>query len=90
MKKLIICPVCKKNGKKQVLGELKDGHFVVERYHKGGTRIVGNCFGVVCDNCGSLIYIKKGGQDGKNLDFRSKRIRWTEFSQRVVKIRPSL
>ena len=57
---LIICPNCRERGVVNILGEMdKLGHFLVMRFHKGLTRIVGQDFAVVCDKCKELVYIRR-------------------------------
>ena len=57
---LVICPNCQNKGITQVLGEIDDfGHFLVMRFHKGITRIIGGKFTVACGVCGELVYIKQ-------------------------------
>lgn len=65
MKNLIMCPSCESNGRRNILGELDtQGHFLVLRFHKGITRIVGDAYTVICDLCNEPIYIRKGGNLG--------------------------
>lgn len=57
-KKLIICPQCAQNGKKEVLGEIDEqGNISVLRFHKGKTIIVSQSFQVKC-TCGEVVYQK--------------------------------
>lgn len=65
MKNLVQCPSCELNGRRNILGEIdSNGHFLVLRFHKGITRIIGNSFQVVCDLCNEPIFYRKGGNLG--------------------------
>ncbi len=62
-KKLVICPYCLKNGKKEILGELdENNNFTVLRFHKGNTTIIAPEFSVQC-TCGEIVY-KRTNPDG--------------------------
>ena len=75
MKQLIQCPSCEQQGRRQILGEIDNqGHFIVLRFHKGTTRIVGDSFTVFCDLCTEPIYIKKGGTSGTVSSYRESRV----------------
>src|SRR4051812_17833673 len=56
-KVLVACPSCEGLGRRQILGELKDGMFVVMRFHNGYTRIRGE-FEVLCDKCLEPVYFR--------------------------------
>lgn len=62
-KNLIVCPSCRNNGTINVLGEIKDGSFLIQRFHKGYTRIIGKDFAVYCEICSEPIYIKTERKD---------------------------
>jgi len=63
MKKLLVCPNCEKEGKKNVLAEVKDDEVSILRFHKGETIISGKSFFVKCGNCGEIIYLRERRQD---------------------------
>ena len=75
MKNLVKCGRCESNGRINVLGEIDSGgDFLVLRFHKGTTRVIGESFTVVCDLCQEPIYIRKGGNLGTVFDYRFERI----------------
>jgi len=56
---LIICPSCEARGFREVLGEVdRDGNVIVQRFHRGYTKIVGNFF-ILCGRCYEEIYFKE-------------------------------
>lgn len=57
--KLIYCPYCEANGKKEILGAIYKNTFRVLRFHKGETIIISNNFAVYCGKCGEKIYVKE-------------------------------
>lgn len=62
-KKLVICPHCLKNGKKEILGEVDEqGNFNVLRFHKGNTKIIAPEFAIEC-TCGEIVY-RRTNPDG--------------------------
>lgn len=65
-KQLIVCPNCEVDGKKEVLGEIKDNTFKVLRFHKGETIFVSNDFSVYCGKCGELVYYYKNDKNSTN------------------------
>jgi len=80
MKNLIQCPSCEQQDRRQILGEIdSNGHFLVLRFHKGITRIIGNDFEVVCDLCQEPIYYKKGGNRGTMSNYGFKWVRRFSF-----------
>lgn len=57
---LIICPMCAKVGKKQILGRLlPNGQFLVLRFHHGTTIIQSTQYSIVC-GCGYQVNITMG------------------------------
>ena len=59
-KKLIRCPKCESQGKREILGEVDDmGAFSVLRFHQGSTKIISDNFKVQCGKCGELVFIRK-------------------------------
>ena len=59
-KRLLVCPVCFKNGRKEVLGELdENGNFIIKRYHQGTTRIISPQFIVQCGVCGEVVFYRR-------------------------------
>ena len=57
-KMLVQCPVCESRGIKQILGEIKDGFFIIMRFHNAFTKIRGE-FEVICSNCSEPVYFKR-------------------------------
>jgi len=58
-KRLIQCPICKEQGKKEILGEIgDDGTFIVLRFHRGMTKIIAQEFSVECGTCNEVIYLR--------------------------------
>jgi hypothetical protein len=53
---LIICPVCEREGKKEVLGEVLGTVVEVLRFHKGVTRILSEDYALQCGRCGNIVY----------------------------------
>ena len=74
-KRLIYCPVCLKNGKINILGEITDDGFIIRRFHKGETIIQGSNFSVTCGLCHELIFFKK---PVTGLNFWKYRFHWEE------------
>ena len=73
MRSLLQCPNCEKIGRRNILGEIDpNGHFLVLRFHKGITRIIGDSFTVVCDYCNEPIYIRKGDNRGTVFSYRQQ------------------
>lgn len=58
MKKLVICPNCELQGKKEVLGEINGSVFDVLRFHQGTTRIVAKEFIIICGTCGTKVFCR--------------------------------
>ena len=58
-RRLIYCPVCVKQGKINVLGEMTDDGIKIRRFHKTETIIRGEEFSVICGDCGEIICFKK-------------------------------
>ena len=56
-KLLVQCPQCEKLGRKEILGEIKDGYFIVMRFHNSYTKIRGE-FEVICNTCDEPVYFK--------------------------------
>ena len=56
-KLLVVCPTCQMLGKKNILGELKDGCLIIMRFHNNFTRIRGE-FEVVCESCSEPVYFR--------------------------------
>lgn len=54
---LIQCPQCERLGRKEILGEIKDGFFMVMRFHNAYTKIRGE-FEVICNSCDEPVYFK--------------------------------
>jgi hypothetical protein len=56
---LVYCPKCELKGKKEVLGALNKGRFIVLRFHKGETIIKSESFDVYCGKCGCRVYYRR-------------------------------
>ena len=77
-KNLLICPTCRNNGVKSILGELtKDNTFLIQRFHKGYTEIIGKDFGVKCGACGEPVFIRKDHE--RNSNQWKQRVSWTQI-----------
>jgi uncharacterized Zn finger protein len=60
MKKLLICPNCFSQGKKEVLGELdEEGNLVIMRFHNGTTKVISPLMMVKCGKCGEVVFYRK-------------------------------
>jgi len=59
MRRLLYCPICKRCGINNVLGEVVDEGFLIKRFHKGETLIKSDEFIVVCGNCKEPIYFRR-------------------------------
>lgn len=63
-KRLLICPICEQNGKKEVLGELdSQGNLVILRFKNSSTKIVSPHFLVQCGVCGEVAFYRKKKYD---------------------------
>ena len=59
-KKLIRCPVCELQGRKEILGEIaEDGTLIVLRFRTGATKIIAESLSVQCGHCGETIFYRK-------------------------------
>jgi len=60
MKKLVSCPNCEKNGRKEILGEIdNDNNFSIMRYSNQYTKIISDSFEVMCGVCGEVIFYRR-------------------------------
>jgi predicted aconitase with swiveling domain len=59
IKNLLVCPICRENQIKSILGEVdKRGNVIVERHHLSTTVISGKQFSLNCGKCGNKIMIR--------------------------------
>lgn len=64
LKKLIICPKCQAQGRREILGEIDEqGNLSVLRFHKGTTTVLSPMYSVQC-SCGEIVYQKVSGDGG--------------------------
>jgi len=57
---LLMCPLCAKQGKKQILGRvMEDGNFLVLRFHHGTTIISAKEYQIKC-GCGYVATVNEG------------------------------
>lgn len=66
MKKLVLCPVCESNGKKEYLGEITSQGFTVLRFNRSVTHITGSEFVITC-TCGGTAYVKTLNESSANI-----------------------
>ena len=72
-KNLIYCGNCEKSGKREVLGEVGDmGNFIIMRFHKGSTIVIGDSFLIKCGVCQEETFYRDYRNEIKN-DFSNKR-----------------
>lgn len=69
-KKMVKCPSCEMNGKKEVLGEInEEGNFSIIRYHPGYTSktVIMGSFSVICGGCGKIVFNKVSNDGTANI-----------------------
>lgn len=64
-KRLVMCPTCEVNGRKEVLGEVnEEGNFSIMRFHNGKTVIMSSSYSVICGGCGKIVFNKLESIEG--------------------------
>lgn len=59
-KKLLICPNCEANGRKEILAEMDgEGNLIILRFSDKRTKVVSPNMSVQCGNCGETVFYRR-------------------------------